>query len=229
MKEQENKEKTKLEKMAEAGLHFGQAVSKKHPKMTPYIEGVKGGVHIIDLHKTEEKLNLCLSQIKDLKSEGKIIMLVSTKPEFRDIVEDLAKECKVPYIVSRFLGGMMTNFNTIKKRIDYYNNILKQQESGELERKYTKQERVRISKEMEGLEKKFEGVKNLERIPDAIFVIDMIKDKLAIKEAKMSKIKVFAIADTNADPSLVDCFIPANDDSVSSVKYILEELKTALK
>ncbi len=225
----QTKKKTKTEEMAEAGLHFGQAVSKRHPKMDPYIEGVKGSVHIINLEVTEVKLKECADYIKGLKKEGKIIMFVSTKPEFRKIITETAKETGMPYVVNRFLGGMMTNFPTMKKRIDYYNDLLKQEESGELERKYTKQERVKISKEMEGLEKKFGGVRKLERIPDAIFVVDMIKDSLAIKEARMCGVAVVAIADTNANPSFTDSFVPANDDSVSSVSYILDEVKKALK
>ncbi len=225
----ETKKKTSAEEMAQAGLHFGQAVSKRHPKMDPYIEGVKGSVHIINLETTEVKLKECVDYLKNLKKEGKIVMFVSTKPEFRKIIIEAAEETGMPYVVNRFLGGMMTNFPTMKKRIDYYNDILKQQESGELERKYTKQERVKISKEMEGLEKKFGGVSKLEKIPDAIFVVDMVKDKLAIKEAQMCGVKIVAIADTNADPSLTDCFVPANDDSISSVSYILERVKKALK
>ncbi len=229
MQEKDTKKKTTTEEMAEAGLHFGQAVSKRHPKMDAYIEGVKGSIHVINLQATEEKLEECLKYLSELKNEGKMIMLVSTKPEFRKIVKEVADECDMPYIINRFLGGMMTNFPTMKKRIDYYNTISKQSESGELERKYTKQERVKISKEMEGLEKKFGGVLKLERIPDAIFVVDMIKDKLAIKEARMCGVKVIAIADTNADPSITDCFIPANDDSISSVGYILNKIKAVLK
>jgi small subunit ribosomal protein S2 len=229
MQEKDTKKKTTTEEMAEAGLHFGQAVSKRHPKMDSYIEGVKGSIHVINLQATEEKLEECLKYLSELKNEGKMIMLVSTKPEFRKIVKEVADECDMPYIINRFLGGMMTNFPTMKKRIDYYNTISKQSESGELERKYTKQERVKISKEMEGLEKKFGGVLKLERIPDAIFVVDMIKDKLAIKEARMCGVKVIAIADTNADPSITDCFIPANDDSISSVSYILNKIKAVLK
>ncbi len=229
MQEKDTKKKTIAEEMAEAGLHFGQAVSKRHPKMDAYIEGVKGSIHLINLQITEEKLEECLKYLSELKKEEKMIMLVSTKPEFRKIVKEVAEECDMPYIINRFLGGMMTNFPTMKKRIDYYNMISKQRESGELERKYTKQERVKISKEMEGLEKKFGGVLKLERIPDAIFVVDMIKDKLAIKEARMCGVKVVAIADTNADPSITDCFVPANDDSISSVSYILNKIKTVLK
>ncbi len=229
-KEKETKKEiTEIEKMAETGMHFGQDVSKRHPNMIPYIEGVKGSVHIIDLNKTKEKLDECLEYIKELKKEDKVILFISTKPELKKIVKDFADECRVPYVINRFLGGMITNFNTIKKRIDYYNDILKQMESGELERKYTKHERMKIAKEMEGLEKKFAGVKNMNKIPDAIFLIDMVKDDLAIKEAKRTNIPVIAIADTNCDPKKVDYFIPGNDNSIYAVKYILEEIKKILK
>ncbi len=216
------------EEMAAAGLHFGHKTSKRHPKMDPYIEGVRGSVHIIDLNKTEENLNACLEQIKKLGEEGKTIMIVSTKPQFKSIVKEMAEECGLPYIINRFVGGMITNFDTIKKRIDYYNDILKQQESGEID-KYTKHEKMKISKELEGLEKRFGGARKMERIPDAVFVVDMNKDKLAIKEAKMKNIMVLGIADTDANPESADCFIPANDDAISSVKYILDKIKEVIK
>jgi small subunit ribosomal protein S2 len=222
-------EKSKIEEMAEAGVHFGHSFSKKNPHMDPYIEGAKGAVHIIDLKITEKKLAEATERLKELKKENKVVMFVCTKPEFKGIVVETAKECGMPYVVNRFLGGMITNFKIIKKRIDYYNKILEQQKSGELERKYTKQERVKISKEMEGLERKFGGLRKLEKIPDALFVIDVVKDKLAVKEAKMANIEVIGIADTNSDPTKLDFLIPANDDSISSVKYILEEVKKALK
>jgi small subunit ribosomal protein S2 len=220
-------EKSKIEEMASAGVHFGHSFSKKNPNMDPYIEGAKGSVHIINLEETEKKLDEAVERLKELKEQGKVVMFVCTKPEFKGIVTETAKDCKMPYVVNRFLGGMITNFKIIKKRIDYYNKILEQQKSGELERKYTKQERVKISKEMEGLERKFGGLRKLEKIPDAIFVIDVVKDKLAVKEAKMAGVEVIGIADTNANPLNLDLFIPANDDSITSVKYILGEIKKA--
>ncbi len=223
------KKETKVEEMARLGLHFGHRFSKRNPQMDPYIEGIKGPVHIIDLKITEKKLEDFLNRIKELKKEGKVIMFVCTKPEFKELIKDTANACGMPYVVNRFLGGMITNFKVIKQRIDYYNLLLEQKESGELERKYRKHERVQIYKEMEGMERKFEGVRKMEKLPDAIFVVDMIKDKLAIKEAKMSNIEVLSIADTNANPSLADHFIPANDDAISSVKYILEKIKEAWK
>lgn len=224
----EKTKKTTKEEMADAGLHFGHKTSKCHPKMMPYIEGVKGSVHIIDLSKTEEHLNQCLDEIKEIVDSGKILMIVSTKPQFKTMVKEMAEECDIPYVVDRFIGGMITNFNTIKKRIDYYNNILKQKESGEIE-KYTKHEIVKIMKEAEGLEKRFGGVRKMERIPDAVFVTDMNKDKLTIKEAKMRNITVFGIADTDTNPEVADCFIPANDNSTASMKYILDKVKEVIK
>ncbi len=223
------KDVPELEEMAKAGMHFGQDVSRRHPNMIPYIEGVKGSIHVINLQKTKEKLDECLEYIKEMKKEDKVILFVSTRPELQKTVKEVAKECNMPYVVSRFLGGMLTNFDTIKKRIQYYNDLIKQKESGELERKYTKQERTKMMKEMEGLERKFGGVKNMERLPDAIFVVDMTKEELAVKEAKICNIPVIAIADTDADPSHADYFIPANDNSIHSVKYILEKVKAILK
>ncbi len=215
--------------MAEAGMHFGQDVSRRHPNMIPYIEGVKGSIHIINLQKTKEKLDECLEYLQELKKDGKVVMFVSTRPELQETVKNVANECGMPYVVNRFLGGMLTNFEVIKKRVDYYNEIMRQKESGELERKYTKHERTKLMKEMEGLEKKFEGIKNMERIPDAVFVVDMTKDELPVKEAKICNIPVIAIADTDADPSQADHFIPANDNSIHSVSYILDKIKGVLK
>lgn len=227
--EKEVKEKTlETEKMAQVGMHFGQNVSRRHPGMIPYIEGVKGSVHIINLHKTKEKLDECLEYLKKMKEEEKTVLFISTRPETQKMIKEVATECNMPYVVSRFLGGMLTNFKTIKKRIDYYNNLLKQNESGELERKYTKQERTRIFKEMEGLEKKFEGVKNMERLPDIVFVVDMKKDDLVVKEAKICNISIVGIANTDSNPLQANYFIPANNNSIHSVKYILDKVKTSL-
>ncbi len=225
---EETKNKSIKDEMAECGLHFGHKTSKCHPRMIPYIEGVKGSVHIIDLSKTEEKLEECLRCMKELIDSGKTIMIVSTNPQFKKMIKEMAEECNVPYIVNRFVGGMITNFDTIKKRIDYYNNILKQKDSGEIE-KYTKHERVKIFKEAEGLEKKFGGVIKMERIPDAVFIVDLNKDRLAAKEARMRDIMVIGIADTDTDPDVADCFIPANDNSTASVKYILDKVKAVFK
>ena len=218
-----------IEQMAQAGLHFGHRSSKVHPKMKPYIFGVRNGVHIIDLEKTKEKLQEVLDFIKTLIAENKIILMVGTKIQIKGLVAKTAKDCGFPYVSERWLGGTFTNFGAFIKRIDYYKNLEKQKENGEWD-KYTKKERAKFLKELKDLDIKFSGIKNLPRLPDAIFVCDMKTDKLAVHEAKMKGIKVLGISDTNIDPGQADLFIPANDDAVSSVKYILESIKeTALE
>lgn len=219
--------KLDIEEMVEAGLHFGHRTSKAHPKMEPYLKGVRNTVHIIDLEKTKEKLQEALGFIQEIISENKILLIVGTKIQVKDLVKNLATELSVPYVNERWLGGTLTNFGEMKKRIDYFKDLEQKKAEGELE-KYTKKERAKIERELRGLELKFGGIKNLERIPDAIFVLDMRKDDLAVKEARMKGVKVIAICDTNADPTLADFPIPANDDAISSVKYILDKVKEAI-
>jgi small subunit ribosomal protein S2 len=215
------------DEMTEAGLHFGHRKSKVHPKMKQYIFTVKNGVHIIDLDKTKEKLNEALDFIKKTVSEEKTILLVGTKIQFKNLVKEIAQEAEIPYITKRWLGGTFTNFRTIRKRIDYFKELREKKDKGDLE-KYTKKERLNIDRELDNLEEKFGGIKNMDKLPEAVFVLDMKKDGLAIKEARAKGIKVIAIADTNMDPSLADYVIPANDDAISSVKYILEKVKDVI-
>ena len=220
--------KIDTEEMAQAGLHFGHRTSRVHPKMRPYLYGVRNTVHIIDLEKTAEKLKEVLKFVETLVSEGKTLLLVGTKIQVKDLVKGAAIECALPYVAERWLGGTFTNFETIKKRIEYFKDLEKKKTEGGLE-KYTKKERAEIDKELKNLELKFGGIKNLEKLPEAIFVIDMKKDSLAVKEARMKGIKVIAISDTNCDPTLADYPIPANDDAISSVKYILEKVAEVIK
>ncbi len=216
------------EKMEKAGVHLGHRASRVHPKMKPYIEGVKNTIHIIDLEKTAEKLKDALKFIHTLVSEGKIILLVGTKIQIKDLVKDTAQKCGLPYVNERWLGGTLTNLGTILKRVDYFKNLEKEKAEGKLE-KYTKKERIKIEKEFQKLKTKFEGIKTLDRLPDAVFVLDIRKDKLVVKEARMKGIKSIGICDTNVDPTLVDYPIPANDDAISSVKYILEKAAEVIK
>ena len=231
----EVKEKTKkvdfkldTEEMAQAGVHFGHRTSRVHPKMMPYLYGVRNTVHIIDLEKTKEKFEEALKFIQELISENKILLLVGTKIQVKDLVKEIAKDCSLPYVNERWLGGTFTNFEIIKKRIEYFKDLEKKKAAGELE-KYTKKERAKIDQELRDLEIKFGGIKNLEKLPDAILVLDMKKDEAAVKEARMKGIKVIGISDTNVDPTLADYPIPANDDAISSVKYILEKVKEVIK
>jgi len=217
-----------IEEMAKAGLHFGHRTSKVHPKMEPYFYGIRNTVHIIDLEKTAEKLKEALKFIQELISENKTLFLVGTKIQVKDLIESVAKDCSLPYVTNRWLGGTFTNFETILKRIEYFKDLEKKRAEGELE-KYTKKEKAKIDQELKKLEIKFGGIKNLEKLPDAIFVLDMKKDALAVKEARMKGIKVIGISDSNTDPTLADYPIPANDDAISSVKYILEKVAEVIK
>lgn len=227
-KQKEQKEiNLDAQEMIEAGLHFGHKTSRIFPKMQPYLLGVRGGIHIIDTEKTKEKLAEVLEFVQNLISENKTLVLVGTKIQVRNLVEKIAQECGLPYVKDRWLGGTFTNLETIMKRIAYYKDLEAKRAQGELE-KYTKKERANFDKEIKQLEIKFGGIKELSKLPEAIFVCDMIKDELAVKEAKAKGVKVIAICDTNTDPTLVDYPIPANDDAVTSVRYILEKLREAI-
>jgi len=213
--------------MVEAGLHFGHRTSKVHPKMKPYIYTVKNGIHIINLEETKKKLDEVLEFIEKLVKENKTLLLVGTKIQFKGLIKEIAQEANIPYITRRWLGGTFTNFGTIRKRIDYFKNLEERKKTGELD-KYTKKERAKMDKKIQNLEVKFGGIKNMDNIPDVIFVTDLKRDGLAVKEARKKGVKVIAIADTDANPSLADYIIPANDDAISSVKYILDKVKDAI-
>jgi len=215
------------EEMAQSGLHFGHRVSRVHPKMEPYLYGIRNSVHIIDLEKTKEKFKEALKFIQKLISENKVLLFVGTKIQAKGLVKNVATECALPYVVERWLGGTFTNFETIKKRIEYFKDLEKKKAGGELE-KYTKKERAKIDQELKDLEIKFGGIKNLSQLPDAIFVLDMKKEALAVKEAREKGVKVIGISDTNTDPTLADFPIPANDDAISSLKYVLEKVKEVI-
>jgi small subunit ribosomal protein S2 len=216
-----------VEEMAKAGLHFGHRTSRIHPKMKPYLFGTRNGIHIIDLEKTAEKLKEALSFIQQLMVEEKTLLLIGTKIQFKDLVKSISQECSLPCVSERWLGGTFSNFETIKKRIDYFKQLEKEKAAGELE-KYTKKERLEIDKKLKELETKVGGIKELTKLPDAIFVLDMVKDKLAIREARKKGITIIALSDTSCDPTLADYAIPTNDDAVSSVKYILDKVKEVI-
>ena len=220
--------KLEPEEMIRAGLHFGHRTSRIHPKMMPYLGGIRNAVHLIDLEKTAEKLKEALNFIQQVITENKILLIIGTKIQTKDLVKKTAKDCGIPYVTERWLGGTLTNFETIKNRLEYFKELERKRKEGEFE-KYTKKERAKIDQELRNLETKFGGIKNLERLPDAIFVFDMRKDALAAKEARMKGVKVIGVADTNVDPTLADYPIPANDDAASSVKYILDKVKEVIQ
>lgn len=215
------------EEMLQAGLQFGHRTSRTHPKMKPYIFGVRNSIHIFDLEKTAGKLKETLEFIEKLISENKILLFVGTKIQAKLLVKETAEETGLPYVTERWLGGTITNFGVIKNRVEYFKDLEKKKATGELE-KYTKKERLKFDEELKKLKIKFEGIKEMPRPPDAVFVLDMAKDAIAVREAKKKGIKVIAICDTSSDPTPADYIIPANDDATSSIKYILEKVKEAI-
>ena len=223
-------EKSKIEfninvdEMEKLGIQFGHRTFRIHPKMKPYLSGTRSGIHIIDLEKTAEKLKEALKFIYNTIADGKVLLLVGTKIQLKDLVENTAKECDLPYVSERWLGGTFTNFDIMRKRIEGFKEIEKKKKEGGLE-KYTKKERAKINKELQEYEIKFGGIKNLGKLPDVIFVLDMKKDEIAVKEAKMKNIKVIGVSHTNTNPDLADYPIPANDDTRSSIGYILGKVK----
>ncbi|OGZ58054.1 MAG: 30S ribosomal protein S2 [Candidatus Spechtbacteria bacterium RIFCSPHIGHO2_02_FULL_43_15b] len=213
--------------MVRNAVHFGHKKTRQHPKMSAYIFGVRNTVSIIDLEKTQEKLRVALEFLKKTKDDGKVILFVDTVPSTAGETRKIAEEIGMPYVAERWSGGTITNWKTITTRIEHLKDLEMSRSSEDWE-KYTKKERKNIGDEIIKLNKSWGGIKNMNNLPDVVFVVNMKEDELAVKEARMRNIKVVAIADTNVDPELADYPIPANDDALSSVKYILNRVKEAL-
>jgi len=219
--------KLNIDEMLSYGLSVGHTVSRLHPKMKEYTSGIKNNTNIIDLEKSAKELTRALKFISGLIVNNKKIIFVGTKIQMKELIKKTAEECGVPYVTERWLGGIFTNFGTISKRVEYFKEMEKKRATGELN-KYTKKERLKIDKELESLRVKFEGLKNMSKLPEAVFIADLKKDITCAKEARKKGISIIAIADTNIDPDLADYPIPANDDAISSVKYILEKIKETI-
>jgi len=216
-----------VEAMAEAGVNLGHKISKLHPKMKPYVSGIKNNVNIFDLEKTQKEFEKALAFISKVISEGKSIVFIGTKIQLKGIIQLAAEECEIPYVTERWLGGTFTNFETIQKRVSYFKDLEKKRETGELE-KYTKKERLDFDREIAKLKTKFEGVRNMSKLPDAVFIFGLDKDITCAREAKRKGIKIIALCDTNVNPDIVDYLIPANDDAISAVGYIIEKVKETI-
>ena len=214
--------------MLQAGVHFGHQVSRWHPKMKNFIFTNRNGVHVIDLEKTQDKIKETLDVVKNLAAEGKVILFVTTKPQARDIVKQAAIDCGMPYLVDRWLGGLLTNFFEIKKLLKKYNSLKEQQANGELE-KYTKKEQLEIFKKLEKMDKILVGLAKLGKIPDAIFIPALQREKTAVTEANKMQITTIGICDTNANPMKTDYFIPANDDAVKAITMMVNLVSEAIK
>lgn len=214
--------------MFKMGVHFGHRESKWHPKMSKYIYTARNGIHIIDLEKTESKLKEALDFLRDLASRQGTVLFVGTKRQAREIVKKYAQSVKMPYIIERWVGGILTNFSVVSKMIKKYRDLKGQEAHGEL-KKYTKKEQLDFQKEIQQLEKLMGGVENLEKLPQALFVIDIGYEKTAVREARKKGIPVVAIVDTNNNPELVDYPIPANDDATKSIDLITSLITDGLK
>ena len=218
-----------IKQLLEAGVHFGHKTSRWHPKMAPYIHSKRQDSHIIDLTKTVEGLEKALPFITATAAAGKPILFVATKKQTKDLVQKTAESHNQPYVTERWLGGMLTNVNTITAQIKKLKDLERNMASGAFEKKYNKLEVQRFQEEIDELNKKYAGVKDLSGKPGAVFLIDVIGDVNAIKEAKTLGVPVVALVDTNADPTLVDYVIPANDDAIKGIALILDYVAKAVE
>ena len=217
-----------LPELIKAGLHYGHKTVRWNPKMKPYLFGEKQGIHIFDLTKTVDLLAKAEKFLEEQAREGKIIMLVSTKQQTRDILPAIAEKLHLPYITEKWYGGMLTNWATTKSRIKILTSLKAERDDNGFI-KYVKKERNQKMKEIERLELWFEGIEGLTRRPDVLFVLDTIRDKLAVKEANICGIPVVGMIDSNCDPDLVQYPIPGNDDAVGAIDYVLTHLSAAIE
>ncbi len=217
-----------IKKLLESGVHFGHKTSRWHPKMAPYIHSKRQDSHIIDLTKTVEGLEKALSFITKTIVSGKTVLFVATKKQTKDIVKQTAEALGQPYMTERWLGGTLTNVQTIGAQIKKLKDLEKKMASGDLEKRYNKLEVQRFQEEIDSLNAKYSGIKDLNGKPGALFLIDVLGDDNAIKEAKTIGVPVVAVVDTNADPSEVDYVIPGNDDAIKGIQTILGYVAAAV-
>ncbi|MBK7357789.1 MAG: 30S ribosomal protein S2 [Saprospiraceae bacterium] len=221
-------EKPSYNQLLDANVHFGHLRKKWNPKMRQYIFKEHKGVHLIDLNRTAECLEKAGQALKQIAKSGKKIMFVATKKQARDIVSEAAKSVNMPFVTERWLGGMMTNFTTIRRSVKKMNNIERMLADGNVTN-ITKKERLTLSRERDKMERVLGGVANLNRLPSAVFIVDILNEHLAVDEADRLGIRTFAMVDTNSDPNLVDFPIPANDDSSKSIEIITRYMVEAIK
>lgn len=215
--------------LLDAGAHFGHLTRKWDPKMAPYIFMEKNGIHIIDLNKTLASLEQATSAIRNIAKSGRKVMFVATKKQAQEIVSDEAKRLKMPYVTDRWLGGMLTNFATVRKSLKKMSTIDKMVKENTAYAALAKREKLMMSREREKLERVLGGIADLSRLPAALFVVDVKREHIAVKEAQKLGIPVFAIVDTNSNPELVDFPIPANDDASKSVSLIINAIGKAIE
>lgn len=215
-----------MKQLLEAGVHFGHQTRRWNPKMAPYIYGERNGIHIIDLRQTLEQVNGSVEYVRNLVAGGGILLFVGTKKQAQGAVEQAARAAGMPYVNYRWLGGMLTNFATIQKRIYYMLELERMEESGEM-KALPKKERLRLRRERDKLQANLGGVRSLTRVPNAVFLVDVNVEHTAVKEANRLGLQVMALVDSNCDPDLVDIVIPGNDDAIRSAELIATALAEA--
>ena len=220
--------RTNFQELLEAGAHFGHLARKWNPKMAPYIFIERNGIHIIDLHKSVVKIDEAAEVMKELARSGRKILFVATKKQAKDVIAEKAASVNMPYVTERWPGGMLTNFQTIRKAIKKMNTIDKMKEDGTYD-KLAKRERLQVDRQRAKLEKNLGSIKDMSRLPSALFVVDIQKEANAVKEANRLNIPVIAMVDTCCDPNPIDYVIPANDDATKSIEYITNALCEAIQ
>ncbi|MDL5054940.1 30S ribosomal protein S2 [Oscillatoria laete-virens NRMC-F 0139] len=217
-----------MKQLLETGVHFGHRTTKWNPKMKPYIYMERNGIHIIDLQQTLANLNQYYDMVRDIVAKGGTILFVGTKRQAQEAVAREAEGCGMPYINTRWLGGTLTNWVTIKKRIEALKSLERRRDNGEFAL-LPKKEALILSRKIEKLQMRLGGIRNLKKLPDLIVVIDTARETTALKEANTLKIPVLALADTNSDPDVIDYIIPANDDAVRAIKLLVSALAEAVR
>jgi len=219
---------TNFDQLLEAGVHFGHLTKKWNPAMAPYIFMEKNDIHIIDLHKTVVKVDEAAAALRQIVKSGKKVLFVATKKQAKQIVADKATEVGMPYVIERWAGGMLTNFPTIRKAVKKMTTIDKMIKDGTFDN-LSKREKLQITRQRAKLEKTLGSIADMNRLPSALFIVDVMKEHIAVQEANKLGIPVFAMVDTNSDPSNVDFIIPANDDATKSIDVILEACCAAMQ
>lgn len=214
--------------MYKAGVHFGYSKTRRHPAMRPYIFGTKSNVEVFDLFKVFPKMQETLEVTRAMGMAGKILLFVGTKASAREAVESSARELQMPYVTQRWLGGTLTNFKNITERVQYWQNLKRQKESGEL-KKYTKHEQTKLSQHIAKLDYMFHGLENMKRIPHALVVVDLKEEALAVREARRRNVDIIALSSTDTDPLLATHIIPGNDNAKASITYVLQKIVEAYK
>ena len=221
-------EKKQVSELIKAGVHFGHLTRKWNPNMSPYIYMERNGIHIINLYKTVAKLDEASNALKKIAASGRKILFVATKKQAKDIVSESSKKINMPYITERWPGGMLTNFVTIRKAVKKMSSIDRMKQDGTFN-SLSKREKLQIGRSREKLEKNLGSISNMTRLPGAIFIVDILREKIAVKEAQKLNIPIFAMVDTNSDPRGIDYVIPANDDASKSISKILEHIGAAIQ